>query len=209
MSPLSFLSPTNKPKTALSKLTEEDLKAPGQKAGKEFQSHIKVVCDLYEKLGIAYIQEFNLSTLFIPSKSGGQGQMIYRAKTGFDFIGGIISTGRAVFIEVKTTKEGRIVIEEKHGIRLHQLHRMCWLEEQGLDCFFLWEIRNATCVYKFKPSQVCKVIEGRVVKSHIGYVLQAKKSSLNIMDADDSGFIRLMRTEYKGGSYVDFLGVLE
>jgi penicillin-binding protein-related factor A (putative recombinase) len=180
-----------------------------QKVGKRFQDNIKDVCDLYERLDLAYIQQFNLATIWVAGKEGG-GYPIYKEKTGFDFIGGIASTKEAIFIECKSTEKGNIPVGDvRVGIKMHQLVRMDWLEKHGFLCFFLWEIRAGECVYKFTPSQIFQAIEGKLIQDGRNYLLESVKKSINILDMDNCKAKKLMKTEYKGQVFYDFLNYLE
>jgi len=173
-----------------------------QKAGKKFEDEIKSVCDLYQSLNVAYIQKFEVPTIFIPKKfSKRQGKevggfMARRSKTGFDFVGGVVKTKSAIFIETKSTDSGDIPVnQEKTGIKKHQLQTLLWLQSIGFDCFFLWEIRRANEVFKMTPRDVVNMIG-----------VDGKK--LTILDCQEHKIPRMVKVRYQGQFYYDFLECL-
>lgn len=166
-----------------------------QKIGKKFEDQIQAVCDVYLKKGIAYIQRYYVPTLFIKNSKNPNGLMIYRTKTGFDFVGGIIKTKEAIFIEAKSTRDGLIPVgADKTGIKAHQLESMMMLHKAGFKCIFLWQIRDAKLVYKFNPDQLVDAIGTR--------------KSLTILLAQESRFSVVLPTQVGVAEYYDFLGEL-
>jgi len=166
-----------------------------QKIGKRFEDQIQAVCDVYLKKGIAYIQRYHVPTLFIRNNKNPNGLMIYRTKTGFDFVGAIMKTKEAIFVEAKSTKGGAIPVgADKTGIKEHQIEIMTMLHKAGLKCFFLWQIRDAKMVYKFNPAQLVDAIGTR--------------KSLTILLAQESRFSVVLPTQFGAVEYYDFLGEL-
>jgi penicillin-binding protein-related factor A (putative recombinase) len=170
-----------------------------QKVGKDFEGEIKAVCEVYRQLKIAYIQQFFLPTLFIPpnfKKGEKVGKVIYRKKTGFDFIGGIVDPKNAIFIEAKSTQTGEIPVwQESTGIKIHQMEELLWLQSIGFYCLILWKIRSINRVMKMTPQQVFEMGNG--------------KNKITLIDCDDHRIPRIMKSKFSGGEYYDFLGKLE
>jgi penicillin-binding protein-related factor A (putative recombinase) len=174
---------------------DKDVGINPQKIGKRFEDQIQSVCDLYLTHNIAYIQRYYVPTLFIKNKKNPNGTMIYRSKTGFDFVGGIMKTKEAIFIEAKSTATGLIPVgADKTGIKAHQLEAMLMLHKSGLKCMFLWQIRDAKIVYKFNPTQLIDAIGTR--------------KSLTILLAQESHFSVVIPTQIGLAEYYDFLGEL-
>lgn len=165
-----------------------------RKMGEAFQKDIKIVCKLYEKLGIAYIQQFNVPTTFIPDGMGG-GKVGYREKTGFDFIGVTIKNKEAIFIECKSTKFGEIQIgQDKVGIKKHQLDRLLWLDQFGFNCLILWEVRAAGCIFKIPVNRILDLAAGR--------------KHFKLIDCEEQRIPHLIKSSYEGELVYDFLEML-
>jgi len=152
---------------------------------------------------IAYIQKFEVPSIFVPkrfSKKEGKevgGFMAKKAKTGFDFIGGVVQPKNAIFIEAKTTLHGEIPLnQEKVGIKKHQLETMLWLESIGFECMFLWRIRSADIVFRIRPQQIIAMVGP-----------DAKR--LTLVDCQEARIPRVMKVKYQGVMYYDFLGRLD
>lgn len=167
--------------------------------GEKFERQIELTCDLYFSKGLAYIQKFHPDRVFIPAQKDRPAAMIYKKKTGFDFVGAIArsisSPAIAIFIETKSTATGYISVgDERIGIKKHQLELMTKLEQFGVDAFFLWEIRNAEVVYKFTASMLIAAV--------------GEQKGLNIVKCEENRFPRVIKTKYEGGFMYDFLGLL-
>jgi len=174
------------------------------KIGATFEKELEETIHVYESLNIAYIQKFFPKTTFIPprfdpkTKQMKKGFMMYTKKTGFDYIGGIIDTNQPIFIEAKTTTEGRIpVYDERVGIKAHQLEKMSWMENNtSFVVFFLWQVRSAGgVVYKFTPNQLIEATEG--------------KKSLSIVDCEERRFTKMLKEKFGSLMLYDFLYKLE
>lgn len=168
-----------------------------QKIGKEFEKNIKDVCKIYEELKIAYIQKFYQEAFWVNKGMGGF--MTYRDEVGFDFIGAIIETKSPIFIECKTTAESHIDIgQEKTGLKLHQIERMYWLEQLGLETYLFWQLRKAEIVYKLKPSQIIQIIGNN-----------EGTKRLSLLQCQENHIPMVIRVKYKNEWYYDFLDKLE
>jgi len=168
------------------------------KIGATFEKELEETIQVYEALKLAYIQKFYPRSTFIPPRNGKQGFMMYTAKTGFDYIGGIIESNTPIFIEAKTTKDGSIpVLQESNGIKKHQIDKMLWMEENTkFNVFFLWQVRSAGgVVFKFTPSELLDAV--------------GSKKSLSIVDAEDRGFPKMLKTKIADRLVYDFLYLLE
>lgn len=167
--------------------------------GLKFENEINEVCELYRFLKIADIQYFEVATRFIPKdpKTGKGGFTVKTKKTGFDFIGGIITPPKnTIYIECKSTKDGKISVwQDDSGIKRHQIERMRFLEESGFVTMFLWQIRKVPCVYKFTPSQLLAGIGG--------------SKELTIVDCENLRFEKLLKVKNGERNYYDFLGKIE
>lgn len=160
------------------------------KFGRNFEEEIKDVCEVYQDLKIAYIQQFLVPRLFV------KGQVIYTKKTGFDFIGATVEPKNGLFIECKTTGDGDIpVYQDKVGIKQHQIDTMLWLQSVGFNCMFLWKVRSVSMVYKITPQKLIEMTTG--------------KKRLTIIDCDDFHIPRIMKVRYGKDEFYDFLGKLE
>jgi penicillin-binding protein-related factor A (putative recombinase) len=167
------------------------------KSGNKFEFEIEQTCSLYQFKNLAFIQKFTPQTIFIPPKNGKAGFMMYKKKTGFDFVGGVVSTGQAIYFECKSTGEGVIPVwNDKTGIKEHQLNTLLWLEKfNKFQTFFLWKVRNFDCIFKFTPTQLINAI--------------GDKKSLNIMDAEENHFTKLIKIRFNDIDYWDFLEILD
>lgn len=169
--------------------------------GNEFENEIQDVCDVYEKLQIAYIQKFEPKKFFVPKKKRKDGTeyggfMMGAKKTGFDFIGGIVNSKNSIFIEVKTTQFGEISLnQESTGIKIHQLKKMIWLDSLGFLCYFLWQIRSVGIIYKFTPK-------------HLISAVGENAKRLTMIHCEENKFTKLIKVRYNGKHYYDFLNVL-
>jgi penicillin-binding protein-related factor A (putative recombinase) len=198
---LELLAPSSRGRHPVNDLSKPKTDKPEKKKGpaawgNKFQKEIQEACNIYQELKIAYIQQFAVPTAFVPGKNGAKGFLIHRQKTGFDFIGGIVRTKEAIFIEAKTTEHGTIdVWQEKSGIKTHQLNEMLWLESVGFQCWFFWQIRNANnVVYKLTPRKIVELI--------------GTTKTLNLMMCDEARIPKLLKTGYRGKDIYDFLGEL-
>lgn len=209
----------SKPKEKLSKITSEEKsrlintinkkRGDGKpaKIGNEFEKEIEQTNQVYLENNLAYFKKFTPPTTWIPPRNGKEGFMMYSKKAGFDFIGGIVSTKEAIFIECKTTKEGRIDVgNDKTGIKQHQIDEMVLLEKMGFQVYILWKVRGdyQAIVYKFSPTQMITAI--------------GDNHSLSAMECEDFGFERMIKTQYSvieglgnDGSIeiYDYLGLLQ
>lgn len=167
------------------------------KIGNTFEKEIKETCDLYEDFNIAYIQKFPTPTIWIPPRNGKAGFMMYQKKTGFDYIGVTFEDNKPIFIEVKSTKDGVIPVGgDTNGIKAHQIARMKWLEDRGINVFFLWQVRFADAVvYKFTPTQMIEAI--------------GTKKSMSIVDCEEYRFVKMLKMKFKDRMVYDFLYKLE
>lgn len=176
---------------------------PNAKLGRDFENQIQAVCDVYRDLKLAYIQRFEVPKQFIPAnpKTGKPSFMCYKKKTGFDFIGGIVEPRNSIFIEAKSTREGNIPVwQEKSGIKKHQLDILLWLENIGFYCLILWEVRSAGALYKLYPSKLAELVP---------YEEGATNTKIKIDDCEENRIPRIIKTNYHGQNYYDFLGMLE
>lgn len=188
----------SKPRTKGEKKTKSNAEI-----GEKFESEIKATCELYQFMKVAWIQKFEVPKRWIPpylnKKTGkkGGGMMMYTAKTGFDFVGGIIQPEKnAIFIECKSTKQGNIPLwQDDQGIKRHQIETMQWLENFGFVCLFLWQIRtDPPIVYKFTPRELISGVAGSKV--------------LTINDCNELKFVRMAKIKKGAREYYDFLGLI-
>lgn len=196
-------SPRDIEKTVGDIIDKEENAKGSAKIGNDFEKELEITLEVYEQLGLAYIQKFFPKSIWcqdkrMPDGSIRKGFMIYTAKAGFDYIGGTIITNTPIMIEAKSTFESRIdVYHPKHGIKQHQLERMLWLEQNTkFIVFYLWQVRKLSgVVYKFTPTQLLDAI--------------GDKKSLTVADAEDARLPRMVKREYKGRLLYDFLYLLE
>lgn len=214
MSKLSdYVSKSKEPTTPNTKLDIEKAKAEvahtlsevaqGKKGkpaklGSIFEKELEQTIHIYEDLHIAYIQKFFPKSTFIPPRNGKPGFMLYTAKTGFDYIGGLIHENIPIFIEAKSTNDSRLEVgAEKTGIKAHQLAKMLWMENNtSFMVFFLWQIRSADAiVYKFTPNQLMEAI--------------GDKKSVTIVNCEEARFSKMIKTKFQNEMVYDFLYKLE
>jgi len=202
---LSARNPHEQP--GLSNAIKKSNRGKQAKIGNQFQKEIYLACLEYQKMKLAYIQQFAVPTQWIPKnpKTGKGGFLMHKEKTGFDFCGAYkiseipdkVLSWTPIFIEAKTTEHGDIdVWQDKSGIKTHQLNEMLWLEEAGLRAEFFWQVRAANnIVYILKPSQIIEMI--------------GTKKTLKISDCEDAKVPRLIKTKFHGEEMYDFLDFLE
>jgi penicillin-binding protein-related factor A (putative recombinase) len=166
--------------------------------GSGFEKELEETCALYAELKVAYIQKFYPPTVFVPPRNGRPGFLMHKkgGKTGFDFIGAIVKTKQAIFIEAKSTELGQIPVwQEDTGIKRHQLETMLWLESVGFECYFLWKVKRADgMVFKLRPRQVIEII--------------GDTRQLTLAECEEFHIPRLVKATFRGVEVYDFLGEL-
>ncbi len=113
-------------------------------AGKEFESRVIHMADIYRKLKYAFIRKVN------PKMIRKNKSFIYTQAEGYDFYGSIYRNQKyptPVYFECKTTMKPEISILQpkdpnKAGITFKQISTLVELQANGDKAFVLWEIRS-------------------------------------------------------------------
>jgi penicillin-binding protein-related factor A (putative recombinase) len=105
--------------------------------GSDFESTIGWVNQMYANQDIAYIEKVEVPKMTVGGKTR------YTAKTGFDYSGVIVGSGRMVCIEAKESKEKlHIDFRGKQGLRIHQLHALIKYGHAGCYAGLVWHHRE-------------------------------------------------------------------
>ncbi len=110
---------------------------PGAKwsqRGRAFESAIDFVNQAYEGRGLAYVRKIE-----VPSLVGRDGKRCFTEKTGFDYEGCFVGSGRMICVEAKECKDHLYVdIRGKSGLRIHQLHALIQYGKAGCYTGVIW-----------------------------------------------------------------------
>ncbi len=140
---------------------------PWANKGRGFEKALEFVHMMYANRGIAYIEKKE-----VPKLVDKKGHVKYVAKTGFDYEGLMIGSGRFVCMEAKEHK-GNLPIGEG-GLKVHQITALIKFGEAGAWAGVVWDVYDKEKTFlldwQFLKEFMAKTygiskIKGRIVKS--------------------------------------------
>jgi penicillin-binding protein-related factor A (putative recombinase) len=105
--------------------------------GKEFEKEIKELSASYEARRILVLRKCDPPVRML-------GKRVLFLKNPFlDFVGAICRNGRALFIEAKETKTGKLPVDNAGGVTEHQMHCLKVWHHAGAVAAVVWRCTDA------------------------------------------------------------------
>lgn len=102
--------------------------------GRAFESSIELVNNVYEGRNIALVKKVEVPSILLPN-----GSKRFTEKTGFDYQGCFVGSGRMICVEVKESKDHLYVdLSGKRGLRIHQLNAIIRYGKAGCYTGVIW-----------------------------------------------------------------------
>lgn len=107
--------------------------------GKAFEHELELVFRVLESRRIARIRKVDPPTRIV-----GPGRIVFLPNPFLDYAGAIVGSGRAVFVEAKSTSTHRLPIGRDNGLKLEQLESLREWARAGALVGVLWRHAGAT-----------------------------------------------------------------
>lgn len=102
--------------------------------GRAFESAIELVNGVYEARKIAYVRKVE-----VPSVHLSDGTRRFTEKTGFDFEGCFVGSGRMICVEAKESQDHLYLdLQGKRGLRIHQFNAIIQYGKAGCYTGVVW-----------------------------------------------------------------------
>jgi penicillin-binding protein-related factor A (putative recombinase) len=160
--------------------------------GRGLERTLEFMHMVYRNQDIAYIDRKE-----VPKIVDKRGNVHYAAKTGFDYEGLMVGTGRFICMEAKEHAE-RLPIDAK-GLKLHQIQALIKYGEAGAWSGVVWDMYDEGVIY---------IIDWQFLKTFMAEVYGIRKERGKLVKSIKRAHVADVCLAIKSGASIDYLQAL-